>query len=120
MRPRVVAALGTDSRRFLATMARELAGWAPSRNPPPSPVFTEFGRHKTLAVALLHPSGYHGSLGRRRYGDLSGLEAEAALLRDAVAKQVAIQGEDHPNPTLEPAKLGATPRPESFEPSEPA
>lgn len=55
MRPRVVATLGSDARRFVAAMAPELAGWATSR-----------------------------SLGRRRYRDLTGLQAEVALLRDAL------------------------------------
>jgi hypothetical protein len=42
------------------------------------------GDQATAFVAPLHPSGYHGSLGRRRYRDLTGLKAEAALLRDAL------------------------------------
>ncbi len=89
MKPRVVATLGSDSRRFLATMAPELTGWGPSRNPPPGVVRTQLGGQATAAVALLHPSGYHGSLGRRRYGEFTGLEAEAALLRAALERRLA-------------------------------
>ena len=84
MRPTVIATLGTGARRFLATMAPELSGWATVRNPPAGVVRTQLGGHGTVAVALLHPSGYHGSLGRRRYGGFTGLEAEAALLGDAL------------------------------------
>lgn len=84
MRPSVVASLGSDARQFLAMMAPELAAWAPRPNPPPGVVRTLLGGVSTTAVALLHPSGYHGSLGRRRYGDFSGLDAEAALLREAL------------------------------------
>ena len=84
MQPRVVATLGTDARRFVAALAPELSGWAPSRNPPPGVVRSQIGGRATALVALLHPSGYHGSLGRRRYRDLTGLDAEAALLRDAL------------------------------------
>ena len=84
MRPSVVATLGTDVRQFLATMAPELAAWAPRPNRPPSVVRAPLGSVTTTAVALLHPSGYYGSLGRRRYGDFSGLDAEAALLQEAL------------------------------------
>jgi hypothetical protein len=84
MRPRVVASLGTDARQFVATMAPELAAWAPRPNPPPGVVRTHLGGVSATAVALLHPSGYHGSLGRRRYGDFRGLDAEAVLLGDAL------------------------------------
>jgi hypothetical protein len=84
MRPRVVATLGTDARQFLATMAPELAAWAPRPNPLPSVVRAQLGGHETKAVALLHPSGYHGSLGRRHYGEFAGLEAEAALLGETL------------------------------------
>ncbi len=85
MRPRVVATLGSDSRRFLAAMSSALADWAAVRNPGPGAVRTQLGDRDTPAVALLHPSGYHGSLGRRRYGAFTGLDAEAALLRDGLA-----------------------------------
>jgi len=54
MRPRVVASLGTDARQFLATMAPELAAWAPRPNPPPDVVGTNLGGVNTTAVALLH------------------------------------------------------------------
>ena len=84
MRPAVVATLGTDARQFLAAMAPELAAWAPRPNPAPGMVLTQLGGVATTAVAILHPSGYYGSLGRRRYGDFSGLDAEAALLREAL------------------------------------
>ncbi len=84
MRPSVVASLGTDARQFLSAMAPELAAWAPRPNPPPGVVQAQLGGVTTTAVALLHPSGYYGSLGRRRYGDFSGLDAEAALLREAL------------------------------------
>jgi len=84
MKPRTVATLGTGARRFLSTMAPELDVWTAARNPTPGVVRAHLGDHEFAAVALLHPSGYHGSLGRRRYGDRTGLEAEAALLRDAV------------------------------------
>lgn len=84
MRPRVVATLGSDARRFVALMAPELASWATARNPPPCVGRATLGGWQTAAVSLLHPSGHHGSLGRRRFGDLTGLEAEAALLRDAL------------------------------------
>ncbi len=85
MKPRALATLGTGSRRFLSTMAPELAAWASPRNPAPGVVRAHLGDHDFAAVAILHPSGYHGSFGRRRYRDCTGLEAEAALLRDAVA-----------------------------------
>jgi hypothetical protein len=84
MKPRAVATLGTGSRRFLSTMVPELTAWASTRNPTPGVVRAHLGDHDFAAVALLHPSGYHGSLGRRRYRDCTGLEAEAALIRDAV------------------------------------
>jgi len=83
MRPSVVATLGTDARQFLATMTPELAAWAPRPNPPPGVERALLVGVTTTAVALLHPSGYYGSLGRRRYCDFSGLDAEAALLREA-------------------------------------
>lgn len=35
MRPRAIATLGSDARRFVATMAPQLGGWSTSRNPPP-------------------------------------------------------------------------------------
>jgi len=89
MRPAVVATLGTDARRFLATMAPELAAWAPRPNPPPGVVRALLGGVTTTAVALLHPSGYYGSLGRRRYGKFCGLDAEAALLREALGVEPA-------------------------------
>jgi len=86
MRPRVVVTLGSDFRRFLATMAPELAAdWVPARQPPAGVVRTHLGGVRTTPVALLHPSGHHGSPGRRRYGEFSGLDAEAALLRGALA-----------------------------------
>jgi len=86
MRLRVVATLGSDSRRFLAAMSLDLAAdWAPARNPAPVAVRTKLGGQDTAAVALLHPSGYHGSLGCRHYGEFTGLDAEAALLREALA-----------------------------------
>jgi hypothetical protein len=84
MKPRAVATLGTGARRFLSTMAPELVAWTSARNPAPGVVRAHLGDHDFAAVALLHPSGYHGSLGRRRYRDRTGLEAEAALLREAV------------------------------------
>lgn len=84
MRPRVVATLGSDARRFVAAMAPELSAWAPLLTPPPRIVRAPLGGQPTALVALLHPSGYHGSLGRRRYRDFTGLQAEAALLRDAL------------------------------------
>jgi hypothetical protein len=84
MKPRAVASLGSGSRRFLSTVAPELAAWASARNPPPALVRARLGGHDFAGVALLHPSGYHGSLGRRRYRHWTGLEAEAALLREAV------------------------------------
>ncbi len=84
MRPRVIATLGNDARRFVATLAPDLSGWAAIRSPPPRVVTTRLGGEQAALVALLHPSGYHVSLGRRRYRDLTGLRAEAALLRDAL------------------------------------
>lgn len=84
MRPKVVATLGSDARRFVASMAPELAGWATARNPPPGVERPTLGGWQTAAVSLLHPSGHHASLSRRRYGGLTGLDAEAALLRDAL------------------------------------
>lgn len=63
MKPSVVASLGTDARQFLSAMAPELAAWAPRPNPPPGVVQAQLGGVTTTAVALLHPSGYYGSLG---------------------------------------------------------
>lgn len=84
MRPAVVATLGTEARQFLSTMSPELAAWAPRPNPAPGLVGIQLGGVATTAAALFHPSGYHGSLGRRRYGGFSGLGAEAALLKEAL------------------------------------
>lgn len=84
MGPAVVATLGSDARRFVASMAPELAEWATSRNPPPAVARALLGGHRTAVVPLLHPSGYYGSLGRRSYGGFAGLEAEAALLSRAL------------------------------------
>jgi len=92
MRPAVVATLGTDARQFLATMAPELAAWAPRPNPAPGVVRARLGSEVATAVALLHPSGYHGSLGRRQYGKFTGLDAEAAPLRDALGADLQASG----------------------------
>ena len=83
-RPRVVATLGSDARRFVAALAPELTGRAPQRTPLPQIVLVLLGSQPTAFAALLHPSGYHVSLGRRRYRDFTGLQAEAELLRDAL------------------------------------
>jgi len=83
MQPKTIATLGSDARRFMAAMAPELAGLASARNPPPTVIEAMIGGHRVPVVPLLHPSGYHGSLGRRSYRGKAGLDAEAALLREA-------------------------------------
>lgn len=83
MRPRAIATLGSDARRFMATMAPELIGWSATRNPPPTVVGVTMAGHHISVTALLHPSGYRGSLGRRAYRQRVGLAAEALLLREA-------------------------------------
>ena len=86
MQPAVVAALGSDARRFVGTMAPELIAWRAVKNPQPEVVTARLAGHPVVAVPLLHPSGYRASLARRRYRDFTGLEAEAALLADAVVR----------------------------------
>lgn len=84
--PRDIATLGTDARRFLATMATDLPEWSAARNPEPAAVEATIAGHRLSAVSLLHPSGCHASLGRRSFGVHTGLMAEAALL-ETVGKQ---------------------------------
>lgn len=89
IQPKAIATFGSDARRFMAAMAPELAGLASAKNPPPTVVEAMIGGHRAPVVPLLHPSGYHGSLGRRSYRGKAGLDAEAALLREAVGSMDA-------------------------------
>lgn len=91
MRPKAVVTLGSDARRFMATMSPDLADLASGSNPPPAVIDATFGGDRTSVVPLLHPSGYHGSLGRRSYRGNLGLAAEAALVREAANLDAAQQ-----------------------------
>ena len=71
-------------------------GGGPESRPPG--VVHALGGQATALVALPHSSGYHGSLGRRRYRNLTGLQAEAALLRDALGERCASPACGAPTP----------------------
>ena len=86
MQPSVVATLGSDARRFMVAMSPDLVAWQGASNPEPTVVEARLAGARVAAVPLLHPSGHHASLARRRYQDFTGIKAEAVLLGDALAK----------------------------------
>lgn len=81
MRPAVVATIGAPARRFLTRLDPELAIWARST--------TDHLTRATIrgvrvsVVGLAHPSRHPLSARSRRYGDATGVGADAALLTAA-------------------------------------
>jgi len=81
MQPTTIATLGVDAARFLGCLITDLSDWDAPRLPPPRPRRVWVAERDIWAVPLLHPSGYHATLGWRRFQEVTGIEAEAALLR---------------------------------------
>lgn len=95
-RPSVMLSLGAHVPQFLAPLSPQLTGWAaPSGFKQWDEAGTaivsdvSFGvpRHQPCTVvALVHPSSRPLHVGRRRWGTLTGDEAEVALVREALGR----------------------------------
>lgn len=86
MRPRVMATLGVDAARFVASLFPGFRDWDRPRLPPAQPRTAEIRDHRFGVVALVHPSAHHVTLHLRTYDEKRGLEAEAALLLAATPR----------------------------------
>lgn len=93
-RPRLILTLGVYTPPEIAPLSRDLAEWGERRGfkhlDQVGPVrrnvrFDDAPDVVATVVALTHPSFRHASIRHRRYRDLTGDDAEMAMLRDARA-----------------------------------
>jgi uracil-DNA glycosylase len=94
-RPRLVITLGMQVPPVIAELSDQLTPWVTERGIRKiddagalrtNVTFRQLPDFITTVVALLHPSLRHASLRHRTYRGLRELEAERALLRDAVVE----------------------------------
>jgi|SRR5665213_3771511 len=94
-RPRLVITLGMQVPPVIAELSDQLTPWITERGIRKIDeagalrthvTFRQLPGFTTTVVALLHPSLRHASLRHRTYRGRRGLEAERALLRDAVVE----------------------------------
>jgi len=101
--PRVILSLGSHVPAFLAPLSPDLGPWKGAKvlarlDERGVPVISgaEFRGLPGLSVsvvALVHPSLRPASVGRRRYGGLTGDAAEIAMLQEALGVRGGLRGE---------------------------
>ncbi len=92
--PRLILTLGNYVPSILAVLSNDLATWSKCRTltqldtlgiPLVTNVqFVSSSNWNTSVVALTHPSLRPANVGRRRYNELRGNEAEVAMVREAI------------------------------------
>ena len=83
-KPKLIVTLGLAPLRFMAThlcrvrTPKTLAGCTEIYHP------VSLAHGAVTVVALTHPSLYHANVGRRKYGQLGGAEAEKEMIADGL------------------------------------
>jgi hypothetical protein len=89
MHPSVLVTLGADARRFVGALSDDLTPWTTTRPAQPAVCAARIDGHEVRGIALAHPSMHPASAASRHFADQSGIAAEAALIRAALAEPLS-------------------------------